>query len=253
MSEPDENALADRVKDLEGKLFQTRWTAAIGIVAAVAALVGHGLTYRNAARDIDLKLQELHSQNLEAMQGSYEQSKATQKRIATIYGIETAVKFELPFRKGSTIRALEELEATSTNGSEEDRKKITDTLSAVPLVLFVDSQLPGNIYCDDSEMISATNVDDIVELVKDFPVRIAGQIGDRVGIDQIADGVKRENPPLIVMHLGSFEGLGRETDVVKTTTFLRKIVKDGLDGSVIVYSRKKDGLQDVRNALLGSS
>jgi len=267
MCDPDERTLVVRVSELEGKLSKTRWTAIIGILAAIIALVGHWVPYTNATRGIDnatrgtdigkndlaIDVQRLRSQNLHAMTVSYEQTKATLKRIATLYGIETAVRFELPFRTGATIRALEEIQENLPNNSKTDHHLIASALSDVPLVLFIDSRLPDNIFCDESIKISATNVDDIVELVKDLPVRIVGQIGDRVGMDTIVQNVKKEKPTLVVMHMDAFEGLPDQgADVEKTSTFLRRLVADGFQGSVIVYARKKTELKHFRKAFLDS-
>jgi hypothetical protein len=123
-----------------------------------------------------------------------------------VYGIDTAIKFELPFRSGATIRALQELWWTKEPNSEES-KQFANTLSNVPLVMIVDSKKAENNYCNKSGAVFNTNIDDIVELIKDYPVRVEGQIGEDIGIEGLADWVSKSNPALLVLHIGAFEGL----------------------------------------------
>jgi hypothetical protein len=51
---------------------------------------------------------------------------------------------------------------------------------------------PGeNIYCPQTKKLSGTNVDDIAQLIKHYPIRIVGRKGDVAGPMRLQEEIKR--------------------------------------------------------------
>jgi hypothetical protein len=233
--------------------------ALTGFAAAVIALGGNWMLFESGKQERQLKLLAIRAKHLAGMQGNYETQKHTIRLVAALYGMKTAVELEGPFRSGATIRALEELR--EVDSSDEDRDLVELALASAKRVLVIDSHQPDNIYCDFTKEISGTNVDDIAELVKLFPIRIAGRIGDKIGPDRLQKEIKsKEHPPdVIVMHMDSFEGVKQvetdaensfegvkqaETDAEKVGKFLIDIFGPDYKPQVIIYSR--DGLSELK-------
>lgn len=110
------------------------------------------------------------------------------------------------------------------------------------------------VYCKETRLTSGTNVDDIAEALKNFPIRIAGRKGDEIGIGATLEEVKRNEPDLLLVHLGAFEGLiipGHNTDRSKMLPFLIEVLKILPNTQVILYSRSDiESLQNMRSEIL---
>jgi len=171
------------------------------------------------------------------------------KSIASVRGVCYALELERPFRSGGTIKGLEEIELLlkdpekSTleyrtwcldalrsdetierlaleNPSRSEACLIGGALADVPGILFLDSRIPENAYCDGSKKISGSNLDDIRRIVRQLPYHIGGMVGDfpceegaqndldcTRGLKAMLQAITSKEPSVIVMHLNAFQGL----------------------------------------------
>jgi hypothetical protein len=221
-----------------------------GLIAALAALAGNWMIFEGGERGRALQLQEIRTKHLSGMNGDYATQKYTIRLIAALYGVRTAVELEPSFRSGATIRALEELKDKAT---PEDQCLIERMLAPAKRVLVIDSHLPENVYSKRTRDISGTNVDDIAERLKCYPIRIAGRKGDIVGPDNLQKEIGEHTPDVICMHLGAFEGIDygdAKSDADKVVSFLKRFANPMKAPQVIIYSRNDPNtLNNVRSKI----
>jgi len=228
------------------------------------------------------EVKRLYSERLDPLKGDFETQRSTIKVLASLYGVPTAVKVESSFRTAATIRGLQDLmpglerdRDSQVVGSKErlateaDIERIKDSLEDLPRVLFVESGLESNIYCEDSKRVGATNADDIRELIKSEPIRINALMGDRAdtGPKWVADKImtKKEYAGagvILVIHGSAFEGTPvydlptspeAKSNQEKAGAFLAHLEQAGFKGKVVVYSRGDSMVGLVREELLKRS
>jgi len=228
------------------------------------------------------EVKRLYSERLDPLKGDFETQRSTIKVLASLYGVPTAVKVESAFRTAATIRGLQDLTpglerdlGSKVAGSPEklaietDLARIKDSLKDLPRVLFVESGLESNIYCEQSKRVGATNADDIRELIKSEPIRINALMGDRpdTGPKWVAEKIMTNKEyagagVILVIHGSAFEGTPEydlptspeaKNNQEKAGAFLAHLEQAGFKGKVVVYSRGDSMVGLVREELLKRS
>lgn len=186
------------------------------------------------------------SEGVFSSSGTYEDQISAVMRAFVLNGVDGALDVHSAFRNGATIRALEQIHVGEIK--PEERTSIAEVLEGIPKVLFLESRLDGNIYCEDLEGTGRTNIDAFAPHVRDLPIRMAARSfgpgeDEDDQIDRILDMIRSERPDLIVAHLSTFEtasGDNRET-------ILQDMFQGSLDieqdyfPSVILYLRLPPG------------
>lgn len=178
--------------------------------------------------------------------GTYEGQISAVMRAFELGELDGALSVHYAFRNGATIRALEQLQLRELSPTE--RTNINNVLGAIPKVLFLESRLSSNIYCESLVGTGRTNIDAFAPEIRDLPIRMAARSfypGDDEGdeIKAIAELVGSAQPDLIVAHLSTFES---ESDGNRIA-ILQKIIGDALQGasnyfpSIVLYSRLPRG------------
>jgi hypothetical protein len=242
------------------------------LAGALIPVFSGALTYVIAERSLSEKkvaaLAEIDGRNTEmvkdisfkslASASTYEEKVLAIKFIAVHFGIAEAINFAEAAQNGATIRALQELHSAAT---VDDKMLIELALINTKKTLFIDSSSGKNVYCTASQNTGRTNIDDIVVLVRDLPMKIAGvkfHPGDvaveAASIKEIKNIIEEDRPDVIVAHLDAFEGIstGNQDDELKQ--ILDLAVKGKSDTQVVIYSRSTPQiLQTFRNTLDPSS
>jgi hypothetical protein len=231
--------LAARVQALEGKLLSRTILIPVvtALIAVVGTLAGTWASFVGDERDREIQSREILKEDLQGLTQSYQVQRQKVLELALLHGVPRAIELERPFRSGATIRALEELRERA---SPEDRARIDASLDSVPKLLFIDSKARDNVYTERTRWSAGTNVDDIARIVRPYPVRVVGRIGDVEGPARLTQEIVSHRPPAVIcMHLGAFEGIqdGR-TDDEKVTSFLEGLRNAGVPSRVILYSRQ---------------
>ena len=112
--------------------------------------------------------QEAFSEN-----GTYEHQVAAVMRAFTLGGIEGALDVHRSFSNGATIRALEQILLADLKADQTMR--IEDVLAQVPKVLFLDSRLDANIYCEALVGTGRTNIDAFAPTIRNLPIRMVAR------------------------------------------------------------------------------
>lgn len=220
----------------------------------------------SAAIEAQIQLSERHieiaAQNLIATSlnsafsnaSDYQMQKAVirQAFLLNAGNIDIVIDFEATRRSGATIRALEEIAAENPNLSNA----IATTLSTVQKVLFIDSTAGDNVYCARLTDSGRTNIDEIVELVQSFPIRIVGKkmtpnnddtndeliVGptENEQIESLRQIIEDDQPNIIVMHLGSLEGFQGNSS---SNPLIIRVITDAINSdtgytpNVLIYTR----------------
>ena len=253
MNQENKQALEKRVAKLERRGQKSLLAAVLGgLAGAVLALLGDWMIVRSQEEDRHLKLMQIRTEHIHGLRGDFEKKKHALLLIASEHSVDDAVDIERYFRDGSTIRVLEKIHQEIATVNE--RELIEKSLKRVKGVLVIDSRLRSNVYCSETSHTLGTNVDDIAEALKEFPIRIAGRKGDEIGIKTTLEEVRKNNPDLLLVHLGAFEGLIMQelnTDESKMLRFLPDVLKILPNTQVILYSRHNiETLEKVRTAIL---
>ena len=212
-----------------------------GFAAVVIAIAGNWLLFESGKQEREIKLLEIRAKHLDGMQGNYDARMHTLNVIAAVHGIGIALDLEPSFRSGATIRVLEQL---YKDASKEHKNGISKSLSRVTRVLVIDSALMNNVYCELTKELAGTNIDDISDLIKDYPIRIAGRaVRNKATRKGLEDEVIKNKPNLIIMHIGAFEGVDYkigedEAEIIAVSKFVKTIISKLPDTEFLIYSRK---------------
>lgn len=223
------------------------WLPFLGaILGAIAALLGTYFASVPVREDVMKKY-------LNGLKGGYDVQFHAVREIAWVYGPEKALEVGRRFSTGATIRALEEV---GERASEKEPASLEEFLGSIKRVLFMDSLLSGNIYDEVTRALGGTNVDDIVEEIRELPIRVMGRKVEDSWSRKDEDGIVRLRPHLIVMHLGTFEGVWKKevekgakakTDVKVVAGFISRISARLQSTRFLVYSRQGMGpLEDLK-------
>lgn len=167
-------------------------------------------------------------------------------RAFELGGLDGALSIHFAFRNGATIRALEQIEHRDLSMTE--KATIKDVLSAIPKVLFLESRLPSNIYCERLVGTGRTNIDAFAPEIRDLPIRMAARSffpghDAKDEIKDLEELVASARPDLIVAHLSTFETKAEGSRI----EILQKIIGDASTSaskylpSIILYSRFPPG------------
>lgn len=220
----------------------TRYAILIPIISAALGVIG-GISA--SYLEFLPAHQEVMKTYLSGLQGKgkYTEQLHAMREIAEVYGNKVAVEIGRRFRTGATIRALEEIK--ESNGiSERVKDKIEQNLKEVERVLVMDSVIPDNVYDPFTQDLAGTNVDDIAEQIRDLPIRMIGRKVESSWSPKDEQKVIDLKPNLIIMHLGSFEGVKEQEDVDAVGKFIAKVSKESPTTHFLVYSRKRKSVID---------
>lgn len=188
---------------------------------------------------------------------SFEEQQQAIFHILSFEDIDLLISTERSLRNGATIRAMQEI----ASEREDVRKRIEDSLTGVKRILFLDSVGGGgasdstggqsNVYCEDSRQTGRSNIDEIVELVRDLPAQIVGvklnpsphndiEESTHIQFGRVMDIVTDSNLDVIVSHMDAFEGFNHESNE-DNSSHLRDVISESIRNnpkvSIVLYSR----------------
>lgn len=235
---------------------ETAQRAAINEIQAARDIAENQLSFELRAHIFAI------AENAFSDSGSYENQASAVIQAYVLGGVDGALYVHAAFRSGATVHALERiyhLEDELNDGRGDAQINLSEVeraLQDVPSVLFLESTLDENIYCQTMEGTGRTNIDAFSPGLRDLPMRMvakrftpgateAGQIGE------ILELITNQQPDLIVAHLSTFE---LESDLVSERDNRYNILQEILssaselvpsyDPSLIVYSRLRNGQRE---------